>query len=62
MIQRILSVVLGLLLFAAVFLFTSFLLALALTAGLLLAGWTWWRSRKAAGSVIEGEYRIIRRQ
>jgi hypothetical protein len=59
MIQRILSALAGLLFLVAVFLFTSFLLALAVTAGLLLAAWSWWRGRKQRARVIEGEYRII---
>ena len=59
MIQRILSGLLGLLFVAVTFVFASFLLAVALTAGLLLAGWIWWRARKARSRVIEGEYRII---
>ena len=59
MIQRILSALLGLLFIALTFIFASFILALALAAGLLLAGWVWWRARKARSQVIEGEYRII---
>jgi len=58
MIQRVLSAILGVLFLIAVFVFTSFLVALALTAGLLLWGWLWWRSRGRAGRVIEGEYRV----
>jgi hypothetical protein len=38
--------------------------AVALTTGLLLAGWMWWRSRGRVparrGQVIEGEYREVR--
>jgi hypothetical protein len=59
MIQRIVVTLLGLALFALVFIFVSFLLALAVTAGLLLGGWAWWRSRARRRRVIEGEYRII---
>lgn len=63
-IQRIVAALLGVLLLVAVFVFVSFLLALALTAGLLLAGWMWWRSRRRVsgrrGHVIEGEYRVVR--
>jgi len=62
MIQRVLSALLGLLFLAAVFVFTSILVAMALTAGLLLAGWMWWRGRERgrSGRVIEGEYRVVR--
>jgi len=64
MIQRVLSTLFGLLLLAAVFVFTSILVAMALTAGLLLAGWMWWRGRGRergrSGRVIEGEYRVVR--
>lgn len=60
MIQRIVATLLGVLLLALVFIFVSFLLALAVTAGLLLGGWLWWRSRGRRGRVIEGEYRVVR--
>jgi Flp pilus assembly protein TadB len=66
MIQRVLSAVLGVLFVVAVFVFTSILVAIALAAGLVLAGWIWWRSRgrvpKQRGQVIEGEYREVRDQ
>ena len=62
MIQRVLSALLGVLFLVAVFIFTSFLVALALAAGLLLGAWAWWRGRKRVPAVIEGEYRIISRQ
>jgi hypothetical protein len=66
MIQRVLSAILGVLFLVAVFVFTSILVAIALTAGLVLAGWIWWRSRgrvpKHRGHVIEGEYREVRDQ
>ena len=55
MIQRLLSV----LFLIAVFVFTSFLVAVALTVGLLGYGWLWWRSRGQRRRVIEGEYRVI---
>ena len=58
MIQRILSTLFGVLFLVTVFIFTSFLVALALTAGLLLAAWAWWHNRSRR-RVIEGEYRII---
>ena len=64
MIQRVLSTLLGVLFLVAVFVFTSILVVIALTAGLLLAGWVWWRSRgrvpEHRGQVIEGEYREVR--
>ena len=64
MIQRVLSALLGVLFLSAVFVFASLLVAIALTAGLLLAGWMWWRSRGGRkvtpGRVIEGEYRVER--
>ena len=64
MIQRILSGVLGVLFLIAVFVFASILVSVALTTGLLLAGWVWWRSRGQPSvrshRVIEGEYRVIR--
>ena len=59
MIQRLLSAVIGVLFVIAVFIFTSFLVALALAVGLLAFGWLWWRSRRERGRTIEGEYRII---
>ena len=66
MIQRALSALLAGLFMVAVFVFTSILVAVALTAGLLLAGWVWWRSRgrvrAAGGQVIEGEYREVPEQ
>jgi sulfur carrier protein len=45
MIQRILATVLGLALLAVVFIFTSILLAIGLSAALLLGAWMWWRDR-----------------
>jgi hypothetical protein len=62
MVQRVLSTLLGVLLLIAVFLFASLLVAIAVTTGLLLAGWMWWRSRGQRARVIEGEYRVIERQ
>ena len=66
MIQRVLSAILAVLFVVAVFVFTSILVAIALAAGLMLAGWIWWRSRgrvpKQRGQVIEGEYREVRDQ
>jgi hypothetical protein len=70
MIQRVLSTLLGVLFLIAVFLLTSILVAIAVTTGLLFAGWMWWRSRHRVaargagrgGRVIEGEYRMIKRQ
>jgi VIT1/CCC1 family predicted Fe2+/Mn2+ transporter len=60
MIQRVLSAILGVLFLIAVFLFTSLLVAVVLTAGLLLWAWAWWRARGRRGRVIEGEYRVVR--
>ena len=70
MVQRVLSALLGVLFLIAVFLFASLLVAIAVTTGLLLAGWMWWRSRDRVsgrgpgrgGRVIEGEYHRIERQ
>ena len=65
MIQRILAAVLGLALLAVVFIFTSILLAIGLTAALLLGAWMWWRGRgrivvsTRRGRVIEGESREV---
>jgi hypothetical protein len=65
MIQRILATVLGLALLAVVFVFTSILLAIGLTAALLLGAWMWWRGRgrivvsTRRGRVIEGESRVV---
>jgi Flp pilus assembly protein TadB len=63
MIQRILTALLGVLLFAVAFLVTSLLIAGIVTAGVLTAAWLWWRGRRQVRSdgsrVIEGEYRII---
>jgi hypothetical protein len=59
MIQRVVSAFLGVVLLAAIFLFTSFLIAVALTIGILAWAWLWWRSRGRAGRVIEGQYRVV---
>ena len=65
MIQRILAAVLGLALLAVVFIFTSILLAIGLTAALLLGAWMWWRGGRGRvastrhGRVIEGESRVV---
>jgi hypothetical protein len=59
MLQRLLSSLLALLFVVLVFVFTSFLVAVALTAGLVVWAWIWWRSRRLRRRVIEGEYRII---
>ena len=67
MIQRILATVLGLALLAVVFIFTSILLAIGLTAALLLGAWMWWRGQGRVvttrrGRVIEGESRVVNDQ
>jgi hypothetical protein len=59
MIQRIVSTLLALGLLVAVFVFASILVALAVTAGLLLWAGIWWRGRARRAQVVEGEYRII---
>ena len=64
MIQRILSALLGLAFLVVVFIFASILVAIGLTAALLLGGWIWWRGRERVtrrhGRVIEGESRVVR--
>ena len=65
MLQRLLFAALAVVFVIAVFLFTALLVALAASAGLVLAGWAWWRGRQVrrnGGRVIEGEYRIIARR
>jgi hypothetical protein len=66
MLQRILSTLLGLAFLVVVFIFASVLLAIVLTAALLLGGWMWWRGRgrvpQRRGRVIEGESRVVRDQ
>jgi hypothetical protein len=66
MIQRILSTLLGLAFLVVVFIFASVLVAIVLTAALLLGGWMWWRGRgrvsQRRGRVIEGESRVVRDQ
>jgi hypothetical protein len=64
--QRIVGAVLGLLFLAAVFVFTSLILAVLLAVGIVVWGWLWWRSRDRiprpagrGGAVIEGEYRDL---
>ena len=59
MIQRLLTAVLGVVFLITVFVLTAFVVALALTAGLLGYAWLWWRSRGQRRRVIEGEYRVI---
>jgi O-antigen/teichoic acid export membrane protein len=66
MIQRILSTLLGLAFLVVVFIFASVLVAIVLTAALLLGGWMWWRGRgrvtQRRGRVVEGESRVVRDQ
>ena len=59
MIQRVVFALLALVFMAVVFVFLSIFVALALSAGLLLGAWAWWRGRKQRHRVIEGEYRVI---
>jgi hypothetical protein len=62
LIQRVAGAVLGVLLFAAAFIFASVILALAGVMALALYAWLWWRTRnhpkRGPGTVIEGEYRV----
>lgn len=67
LLQRIVGVVLGILLFVAAFVFASFLLAAVAAFALVIWGWLWWRTRKLrrdlereGNVVIDGEYRIER--
>jgi O-antigen/teichoic acid export membrane protein len=66
MLQRILSTLLGLAFLVVVFIFASVLVAIVLTAALLLGGWMWWRGRgrvtQRRGRVVEGESRVVRDQ
>ena len=68
---RIAGALLGLVLFAAAFIFTSLVLAIAAVGALILWGWVMWRARRATraanhranrdrGVVIEGEYVVDR--
>jgi hypothetical protein len=67
MLQRVLSIVLGLLFLAAILVSAALAAGVLLAAGLLAWAWTWWRGRgiattqaattQARGIVIEGEYR-----
>ena len=57
LLQRAVGAALAVALFVVVFFLTSLLLALGLVAALALWAWLWWRSREAAGRVIEGEFR-----
>lgn len=67
LLQRVAGAVLGVLLFAAAFVFASIVLALAAVVALAIWGWLWWRTRNlrraspaSEGVVIEGEYRVER--
>ena len=64
---QIAGALLGLVLFAAALIFTSFILAIAGGIALGVWVWLWWKTRglrreaaKAEASVIEGEYRVER--
>ncbi len=63
--QRFAGIVLALLGAVAAIVFTSILLAVVAVLAALFGGWLWWRTRalrrearRAAPSVIEGEYRV----
>ena len=63
LIQRVTGAALGVVLFIAVLVFASVIIAIAAAAALLFGVWLWWRSRKlpkrrGAGVVVEGEYRV----
>jgi hypothetical protein len=61
-IQRIVGIVLGLLFLAAIFVFTSLVLAVLLAAGLVLWVWLWWRGRslpRRGTVIIDGEFRDV---
>ena len=67
LLQRLLAVALGLVLFVLAFIFASVILAVA--GGIALGVWAWlaWKTRKiraemgkAEGTVVEGEYRVER--
>lgn len=67
LLQRILGIALGLVLFVLAFFFASVILAVA--GGIALGVWAWlsWKTRKlrremaqAQGAVVEGEYRVER--
>ena len=57
LLQRVLGAALAIALFIAAVYLASLLLALGAVAASVLWAWLWWRSRQAAGRVIEGEFR-----
>ena len=57
MIQRLVFALLAAGFLVLTFVFAAAFLALGLAAAAAVAGWAWWRGRKAR--VIEGEYRVI---
>jgi hypothetical protein len=69
-VTQIAGALLGLVLFAAAFIFTSLVFAIAAAGALILWGWVMWRTRHARraaneaardrGAVIEGEYVVDR--
>jgi membrane protein implicated in regulation of membrane protease activity len=72
LLQRIAGAVFGVLLFVLAFVFASVIFAVVAVIALVLWAWLWWRMRRlpprvpggrapgAAGTVIEGEYRVER--
>jgi membrane protein implicated in regulation of membrane protease activity len=72
LLARVAGAVLGVLLFVAAFIFASVIFAVVAVIALMIWAWLWWRTRHlprrgagghapgAAGTVIEGEYRVER--
>ena len=65
LLQRVAGAVLGVVLFVLALVFASVIFAVAAVLALALWAWLWWRTRNlprrgAAGTVIEGEYRVER--
>ncbi len=62
--QRVAGAVLGILLFAAAFIFASVIFAVVAVIALVVWAWLMWRTRnlpkRGPGTVIEGEYRVER--
>jgi hypothetical protein len=65
--QRALSLIVGIALLIAAFIFASVIFAVAAILALMIWGWLMWRTRhlrrdlrRGDGTVIEGEYRVER--